>query len=308
MLSRVAETLYWMGRYIERAENTARLIKVNTNLTLDLPKGLVPDWEPLIVILGCDEAYRAAHDESTERRIVNFLVSDQSHSQSILASLAYARENIRTIRDILPREVWEAINANYQWAVENKGMSLARKGRHEYLELIMADMQRLTGLLAGSMNHDVGYDFLNMGRKLERADMTTRIIDVRSENTIPDDVPELRPFQDMLWMSMLKSLSAYQMYRQSMQIRINRDDVIRFLFLQETFPRSVSYCVKELKAYIDPLPNNENAQKKIRSLRNLLKKAGTTSFDRQQLHEYIDRIQLSLGNLHTQVAKSWFPA
>jgi uncharacterized alpha-E superfamily protein len=109
-------------------------------------------------------------------------------------------------------------------------------------------------------------------------------------------------------MSMLKSLSAYQMYRQSMQIRINRDDVIRFLFLQETFPRSVSYCVKELKAYIDHLPNNENAQKKIRSLRNLLKKAGTTSFDRQQLHEYIDRIQLSLGNLHTQVAKSWFPA
>jgi len=307
MLSRVAETLYWMGRYMERAENTARLIKVNTNLTLDLPKGLVPDWEPLIIILGCDEDYRKAHDECTERRIVNFLISDESHSASILSSLAYARENTRTIRDILPREVWEAINANYHWAVENKSMSQARKGRHEYLEFVMADMQRLTGLLAGTMNHDVGYDFLNMGRKLERADMTTRIIDVRSENTIPDDVPELRPFQDMLWMSMLKSLSAYQMYRQSMQIRINRDDVIRFLFLQETFPRSVNYCVLNLKDYIEHLPNNENCNKQIQKLRNLLKKSQKTSFDRQQLHDYIDQIQLSLGNLHAQIASAWFP-
>ena len=307
MLSRVAETLYWMGRYMERAENTARLIKVNANLMLDLPKGLVPDWEPLIVILGCDEGYRAAHEEFTERRIVNFLISDQNNHSSILSSLGFARENTRTIRDILPREVWEAINAHYHWAVDNKSMSQARKGRHEYLETIMADMQRLTGLLAGTMNHDVGYDFLNMGRKLERADMTTRIIDVRSENTIPDDAPELRPFQDMLWMSMLKSLSAYQMYRQSMQIRINRDDVIRFLFLQETFPRSVGYCVANLTKYIQHLPNNEKCLKELKALQKLLQKVETISFDRQQLHAYIDEIQLALGDLHSQIAKAWFP-
>jgi uncharacterized alpha-E superfamily protein len=308
MLSRVAETIYWIGRFQERAENTARLIQVNTNLLLDLPKGLVPDWEPLIFILGCDELYREHHDEITERRIVNFLISDENNPASILSSLAYARENARTIRDILPREGWEVINAMYQDAAENKSMSYARKGRHEYLERIMEALQLCTGLLAGTMNHDLAYDFLNIGRKLERADMTTRIIDVRSENTIPEDVPELRPFEDMLWMSMLKSLSAYQMYRQSMQARINRKDVLNFLFLNSQFPRSVGYCVENLKGFIMHLPNVDKCDNHLLKLEKLLKRAEKHEFDNQELHEFIDQIQLKLAKLHELIARTFFPA
>lgn len=307
MLSRVAETIYWMGRFQERAENTARLIRVNTNLTLDLPRGLTPDWEPLITILGCDEAYHEAHDEITERRIVNFLISDENNPSSILSSLAYARENARRIRDILPREGWESINSMYQKAADNKAQSYARKGRNQYLEAIMADLQHLTGLLAGAMNHDVGYNFLNIGRKLERADMTTRIIDVRFETTLPEDIPELRPFEDMLWMSMLKSLSAYQMYRLSMQVRINRHDVLTFLFNNEYFPRSVSYCIDNLVDFINHLPNNEACEKQLEKLCGLLKKSANRSFTNSELHDYIDDVQLQLGNLHTAIAKTYFP-
>ncbi len=104
MLSRVAETIYWIGRYLERAENTARLINVNTNLMLDLPKGIAPGWEPLIRILGCENDYAERHEEITERRVVNFLISDEHNPGSILSTLGFARENARTIRDILPRE------------------------------------------------------------------------------------------------------------------------------------------------------------------------------------------------------------
>ncbi len=308
MLSRVAESIYWIGRYQERAENTARLINVNTNLILDLPKGLIPDCEPLITILGCEALYHERHPELTERRIVNFLISDETNPESIISCLSYARENARTIREILPREGWEAINSMYNEAVENKSVSYARNGRRNYLERIINNIQHVTGLLAGTMNHDIAYDFLNLGRKIERADMTTRIIDVRAENTIPDDAPELKPFEDMLWMSMLKSLSGYQMYRQSMQIRIQRNDVLKFLFMRTSFPRSVSYCVNNMGENLSSLPNNEECLSNINTLKNTLNSAPTETLDNDALHQYIDKIQLQLAKLHNDIQKTYFQA
>lgn len=307
MLSRVAENIYWIGRYQERAENTARLIKVNTHLTLDLPKGVMPDWEPLISILGCQNLYDETHEEVTERRIVNFLISDENNPLSILSSLSYARENARTIREIMPREAWESINAMYNDALENKSMSYSRNGRQPYLENIIGDLEKMTGLLAGSMNHDIAYDFLNLGRKLERADMTTRIIDVRSDNTIPDDVPELRPFEDMIWMSILKSLSAYQMYRQSMQVRIRRYEVLKFLFTQKFFPRSVAYCVENMSMYIKNLPNNEKCTRYIERLQKTLTESSIKDLDNEALHKYIDKLQLQLAHVHDDISKTYFP-
>lgn len=306
MLSRVAESIYWIGRYQERAENTARLINVNSNLILDLPKGIIPDCEPLITILGCEKSYHEKHPEITERRIVNFIISDESNPESIISCLAYARENARTIREILPREGWEVINSMYNEAVENKSVSYARNGRRTYLENIIRDLQHVTGLLAGTMNHDIAYDFLNLGRKIERADMTTRIIDVRSENIIPDDVSELKPFEDMLWMSMLKSLSGYQMYRQSMQARIRRNDVLKFLFMRTSFPRSVSYCVKNMDENLSSLPNNKECLSNIEILKKTLSTAPEQTQDNIALHQYIDNIQLQLGKLHNDIQTTYF--
>jgi uncharacterized alpha-E superfamily protein len=308
MLSRVAETIYWIGRFHERAENTARLVKVNTNLTLDLPRNVMPHWEPLITILGGEELYNERHPEWTERRIVNFIISDESNPTSILSSLAYARENARTIRDILPREGWEAVNAAYLNAVEQKSESYSRARRQEYLNEIMDDLQHITGLLAGTMNHDMAYDFLNLGRKIERADMTTRIIDVRSDYTVPEDMPELRPFEDMIWMSILKSLSAYQMYRQSMQVRIRRNDVLKFLFCDNLFPRSVAYCVHNIEDNLSRMPRNNNCRKHLNKLHDLLDKPMEKEMDNKTLHEYIDTLQLQLAQLHHDLSLSYFPS
>ncbi len=110
MLSRVAENLYWLGRYVERAENTGRIVNVNANLLLDLPKGIAPGWKPLIEITGSADLYRKSYDDFEERNVVRFLVGDAQNSGSIISSLSAARENARTIRDIVPREAWEQVN------------------------------------------------------------------------------------------------------------------------------------------------------------------------------------------------------
>ncbi|MGD8913831.1 MAG: alpha-E domain-containing protein [Candidatus Thiodiazotropha sp.] len=307
MLSRVAETIYWIGRYQERAENTARLVTVNTNLMLDLPPRVAPGWDALISLLGCDDAYEERHPEFTERRVANFLISDESHSSSIISTLSMLRESARTIREILPREAWEAINSYYQSAVDNKQGSFSRQGRQHYLQEIIAGSQLLTGLLAGSMSHDTAYHFLNLGRKLERADMTTRIIDVRSENPIPADAPELRPFEDILWMSMLKSLSAYQMYRQQMQVRIRRYDVLKFLFQIPSFPRSLSYCLENISFNLSRLPKNPAPINVLRKIEKEIETMPLEKMDNQILHNFIDEMQIMLGLLHDSIAKTYFP-
>jgi uncharacterized alpha-E superfamily protein len=307
MLSRVAESIYWIGRYLERAENTARLINVNSNLILDLPKGITLGWESMTRILGCEEAYAERHDEITERRVVNFLVSDESNPGSILSTLGLARENVRSVRDSLPREAWEEFNAFHQAVIDSKQTSYARQGRHDYLSMIIRGLQQHTGLLAGTMNHDTAYHFLNIGRKLERADMTTRIIDVKAENPIPDDAPELRPYQNMLWMSMLESLSAYQMYRRSMQVRVNRVAVLTFLFRNAEFPRSFSYCTENLSNNLSRLPNNTEPLAVVRYMEKVVQEASMEEMDNDILHAFVDKLQIRLGNLHAAIVETYFP-
>jgi uncharacterized alpha-E superfamily protein len=307
MLSRVAENIYWIGRYLERAENMARLINVNANLMLDLPKNTDLGWEPLIHILGFQTGYFERHEEITERRVVNYLISDETNPGSILSTLSYARENARTIQDILPREAWEELNTFYQDSLETKQSSYARHGRNEYLNKIIRGVHQHVGLMAGTMNHNTAYKFLNLGRKIERADMTSRIINVKSENPLPDDIIELRPFNDVLWLSMLESLGAYQMYRKSMQSRINRVAVLTFLFRNAEFPRSLAYCIENINYNLFCLPNNEAALKSLINFEQLVNKESIIDLDHGVLHHFIDEIQIALAELHDAIASTYFP-
>jgi uncharacterized alpha-E superfamily protein len=306
MLSRVAENIYWMSRYIERAEDVARIVTVNANLLLDLPKGIAPGWEPLIVITGSNEPYFKRHKECGERSALRFLIGDADNTGSILSSLRAARENCRTIRDIVPREAWEQINELYLFARDNVQEGITKRGRHAFLRRIVLGSQTIHGLLSGTMNHDEGYQFLRIGRNLERADMTTRIIDVRSANLLPDDAPELRPFDNIQWMSVLKSLTAYQMYRRTMQARIRRGDVLRFLLQSEEFPRAFHYCVAAVSRCVDDLPNNEASLRVIGRLNRTVIGTRVEGLDQHSLHEFIDELQLGLADLHAEVAKAWF--
>lgn len=306
MLARVAETLFWMSRYLERAENMARLINVNANLLLDIPKKTTLGWEPLIDITGTRDVYLQQNDNFDERTVLKYLVSDASSPVSIANSLSYARENARTIRDVIPREAWEQINALNYFAKDQLASGLSKRGRFSYLKEIILRNQTITGLLAGTMNQDQGYLFIRMGRNLERADMTSRIVDVRTANLLTGENLELRPFENIQWMSVLKSLTAYQMYRQAMQARVRRADVLKFLFQSTKFPRSIYFCVQQLEQCVVQLPNYEAVLRKIHALMRTIQAAELNAYDQKMLHDFIDQLQIEFNGIHNALADNYF--
>ena len=308
MLSRVAENIYWMARYIERAENTARLIMVNTNLLLDLPKTVQLGWQPIVQILGADAYYLEQNKEYDERSVLKFLITDMSSTSTILSSLKQARENARTIRDIIPREAWERINDLFLMAKSTAQSGYSKKGRFDYLQKIVLGAQTITGLLSGTMLHDMGYDFLKMGRNLERADMTTRIIDVRSANLLSDLAEELTPYENIQWMSVLKSLTGYQMYRRTVQERVSRPFVLKFLLKDKQFPRSFYHALLEVKSCLQDLPNNDEAITLLNEVGKKVLRADQAILQQDELHDFIDELQVGMADLNHAIAKTYFNA
>jgi uncharacterized alpha-E superfamily protein len=323
MLSRVAQNIYWMSRYLERAEDTARLINVNTNLLLDLPRNTTFGWLPLIFIVSAEDLFfeKDPHRLADENNVVTFLISDLDHPSSILSSLAAARENLRTTRDTVPQEAWEQINGLYIYARDHVA---TRRGRFEFLRRVIHGAQQINGLLAGTMSRTAAYDFVRLGRYLERADMTTRILDVRSANLLPrttgpvqtqmqtqmqvaEPQPEEQdPFESIQWMSVLKSLSAYQMYRQQVRLRVGGPDVLKFLLQNEFFPRAVACCLEQLKSSLAQLPGNSVPLAGIASLKQQLSDAAVPELTHEGLHEFIDELQVGFGELHSQIATTYF--
>lgn len=306
MLSRVAENIYWLARYLERAENTARLLAANATLHLDLPRGITPAWEPVIAMAGARELFEQHHLDYSEKQVVRFMIGYEKNPSAILSSLHAARENARTIRDYLPREAWELINKHHLDAAEQLDEGVSKRGRHEYLKRIILSSQTLNGMLAGTMNHDQGYSFLLLGRNIERADMTTRIIDVRTENLLPTESAELQPFETIQWVSLLRSLSGYQMYRRSMQARVRRGDVLIFLFQSQDFPRSIRHNLCNIERSLKTLPNHGPA---VRILYEIKTKILSTEVEKMKcspLHNFIDQVQIALDQVHSEIKNTWF--
>ena len=304
MLSRVAERMYWLGRYVERAENTARLISVNTNLTLDLTRvGFI--WQSLISIAGVEEAFAKRFSNKDERNVVRFLLDDPSGS--IRHSIALARENVRTTREILPSETWENVNELFLFIGENIDSGVRRDGRHRFLAQVMRRCQTLTGYLAGAMSHNAAYNFIKIGRNLERADMTTRILDVGCLNLADEQRPEILEYEHILWMNVLRSLTALQMYRQNVKDRINGEDVADYLMNDLDFPRAAAHCLREVRACFEILPNAETPLRALtHAQRRIASEDVKLLFNDGGLHHFIDELQAELADIHTSIATTWF--
>jgi len=312
VLARVVENMYWLSRYLERAENTARIIGVNTNLLLDLPGGIAPGWLPLVDISGnraeFDKLHEAKATRGEERDVVHFLVADRTNPGSICSSMHYARENARTLREILPTEAWELLNEFISDCTRNVDNAVNKRTRFEFLKRIVVTLQTIAGMLDGTMNRNDAYIFSQLGRNLERADMTSRIVDVRSAQLLPAETPELRPFESVQWMSVLKSLSGYQMYRLRMRTRVKRTDVLQFLLRDDQFPRSCQYCLMQLERSLKELPRSEGVLDVLDGAARFIDRAPLATLDQPGLHELIDRLQLHINNVHNMIAANYFPS
>lgn len=307
MLSRVAENVYWMARYVERAENTARLVNVNTQLLMDLPGRVRFGWDTLVEITGGEEVFRALRRRPTERNVVRFMTGDRGNPGSILSSLAAARAAARAARDILPHEAWEQVNAVYLEAERSlalrPGLPRARFGP---LNEVVLGCQLVVGILEGTMSRDAGFEFLRAGRHLERADMTTRIIDVRSASLIPGANTDLTPFENILWMGVLRSLSGYQMYRRRTHGIVRRPDVLAFLLKDADFPRSFLRCVSRVEGSLHNLPHHAIPLRTAASVRRLVAEVAPGELTQIELHQFIDDLQLGLAALDQQIQATYF--
>jgi uncharacterized alpha-E superfamily protein len=299
LLSRVAENLYWAARYMERAEDTARIVLEHTNVLIDLPQSVALDWHPLLAILGDPDIEQSMIHEVA---IVNYLTCDTDNPSSIAACIMAARENFRTTREVLPRAAWQAINDLYLYVGDRCEEAVPRSSRATYLRHVVAESQRIVGILAGTMSRDAAYSMLRLGRNIERADMTTRVLDVRAGSLIGGD----GAFDDIQWVGVLQSLSALQMYRRATRSPLDSNSVVRFCLQARRFPRSVAHCLHEVDHGIGILPERVEVRAMCGAAITLL--AGLTSEDisGDHLHQLMDELQHAIGDIHTAVADGYF--
>lgn len=310
LLSRVAESVYWAARYLERAEATARLVHVHTELFLDLPKAAGVGWTPLLAVTGSGAAFRDRYPRASEEKVVDFLASSAENRGSIVASVAQAHANLRVTQAMLPGEAWWVLNQLHLWATQTRHEAVDRRTRLAWTAELISQCQLFTGLLDGTMSHDDTYAFLEIGRGLERADMTTRVLDVQA-GTLLGQRDGAGPYAELLWMGVLRSLSAHQMFRRIAGPIVSGPTALRFLLRDPQFPRSVerglieiSRALLELCRHNDPMAGCAEVQQLLEQTEVSSLGAGKASA--AALHEYADRLQQGLGRLHELLVATYF--
>ncbi len=311
MLSRVAENLYWLARYIERVENTARLVNVQANLLMDLPRAHDGwhdmGWQHMLTIIGASDHFYDSYKDADERNIIAFMLVDKNNPGSILSSLIMARENLRATREALPQEAWEVLNEIYLFARNEAATILGRNRQFECLARIITEIHSLTGLLNSTMTRDMGYIFLQLGYYMERADMTSRILDVRSSHIFSVD-EEPATIEDLIWVMVLRSLSAYQPYRRYARARVRGRTALAWLCQDQRFPRSIYYCFDQIESGVRLLPHHDQPLRLITQLKRHVQTSNmdTLSKNKNELRQYLDHMQQELEDLHQIIFDSYF--
>jgi len=306
MLSRVAENLYWMARYIERAENTARMINAIAQVELDLPPGASFGWDVLTRVAGLDRAFAEDYPRHDEASVMSFLIADTRNPGSIISCMRFARENSRRLRDVLPRACWERVNAMYLSARADSARLKGRADRQHMLQELIATRQSIAGLLSECMSHDIAYHIVRLGEYLERADMTTRIVDIHAAVLVPrQQVPE-DPAVALLWVGVLKSLSAFQMYRRHGGAQVRSAGVVSYLVKDPHFPRSVRFCLHGIESHLSELPHNMASLRALRAAQRRVDGMAPEALTPVHRHEYLDAIQSDLARIDHEIAQGYF--
>ncbi|MBW4682528.1 MAG: alpha-E domain-containing protein [Microcoleus vaginatus WJT46-NPBG5] len=310
MLSRVANSIYWLTRYVERAENIARFIDVNLNLLLDSPAGTTQQWEPLVVTTGDLPLFQERYGEATAENVIQFLTFDRKYSNSILSCLQRARENARSIREIISSEMWEQVNAFYLMVKEaDPDQSLS--ALHEFFTQVKMASHLFAGVMDATMTHNEGWNFGQMGRLLERADKTTRILDVKYFILLPSAKDVGTTLDEIQWIALLRSASAYEMYRKC-QHRITPTGVVEFLILDRDFPRSIRFCLLRSERALHKITGTpggtwrDPGERALGRLRSELDYLTIEEIIQQGLHEFLNDLQIQLNGVGNQIFQTFF--
>ena len=308
MLSRVAHSLYWMTRYIERAENIARLVDVNLQLLLDLrgldEKKLAEYWLPIVQATGDEQLFLQLHPRASGQTVTEFLVFQSENPNSIVQCICQARENARMVRDQLTLELWEELNRLYLFVRSPQAREIWRTGPGEFFQEIKAGSLHLIGIANATLLHNEGWWFVQIGQFIERADKTTRILDVRHQTLPERGAPNIVNQAGALeWSAVLRSCSAWDAYKTIYGADIHPRMVAQFLLLNDDFPRSVRFCAGELNRALRRISgvteghfSNDAEKLTGRLLAELQFNTVDEIFDRG-LHQYLDETQAKLNHI-----------
>lgn len=312
MLSRVAESIYWLCRYIERAENIARFINVNWRLMLDFPAaGQQPQWGPLVQITGDGELFFARYKHATKENVLKFLAFDRDYPNSILSCLYAARENARTVREIIPVDMWEHVNIFYLSVKSVSELNNPGYTPLDFYQDIVRQSAAFIGMTMAMMTHNEGWHFCRVGRMLERADKTSRMLDVKYFYLLPSPAEVGLTIDNVQWSALLRSVSALQAYRQKYG-RIAPPHVVEYLLLDREFPRSVRYCAGRVQDSLHSISGTplgtfgNEAERRCGMLMSELSYMRVDDIMDTGLHEFIDACQLKLNGIGDAIFGTFF--
>ncbi len=313
MLSRVANTLFWMVRYVERADNLARLIDVNQQLLLDFEsldsERLRGFWAPIIQSLGEEEAFNDLYDDVQSSKVIRFLTDDAENPNSIVSCIALARENARTVRDQLSDELWEELNSLYLFTRSADASFLIESNPPKYYENIRRSAATFLGVAASTMSRNEARDFMDLGRQLERADKTTRFLDITSYLPASDEGEEASPGV-LHWTAILRSCGAMGAFRAD-QREISARGVVDFLIFSREFPRSVCYCIDKVDEALHRVSGtprgtfSNKAEREAGSLAGTINFASTDDVFETGLHDYLDKLQQRLNVIGAEIFETY---
>ncbi len=311
MLSRVADAMYWMTRYVERAENYARFMDVSFNLTLELPHHISDQWQPLVVTTGDWDLYQLMNKTIDKQKVIYFLGFDPKNPNSIYNCIINARENARSIRPEITKELWEQIN--YMFYFVKNGLQKKvwqKKDPRAFFEEIKKGSQLFWGIIDATISRTEGWHFGRIGKLLERADKTSRILDVKYHMLLPSPTDVGTPVDIIQWAALLKSVSAYDMYRKK-NGKLTPARIASFLILDKEFPRSMLRCISHASLSLKMISGSgygyaNAAEKEIGILESQLEYADIHDIIASGLHEYLDALQIKLNNIHSAIFESFF--
>ena len=312
MLSRVADSIYWMSRYVERAENVARFVDVNLNLMLDSTSGVDQQWEPLVAITGDHDEFKKRHPGGyTQHNVIHFLTFDRDNPNSILSCLRAARENARSVREIISSEMWLQLNQFYLMVNSAAASAAGHDLPHDFFSQVKLASHLFTGITDATMTHGEGWHFCRLGRKLERADKTSRILDVKYFILLRSAADVGTLFDDVQWAAVLRSASAFEMYRKR-HGRISPPAIVEFLLIDAEFPRAIRFCLDCARASLHAVSGTpigayrQSAEKLLGQLCSELAYATVDDIMKAGLHEYLDSLQTQINLVSTGIYEAFF--
>jgi uncharacterized alpha-E superfamily protein len=312
MLSRIAESLFWMARYMERAEDTARILDVNYHMLLEQSQQTYRlRWEPLVTISGEQERFAELYSLATTETVFQFLGFQEENPNSIAQCIFNARENARTIRDRISREMWQDINSLYHMVSRFRAEEEIAVGPHRFCSTIKFGSHRFHGVSDDTLPHDEGWQFLQLGRALERAEMTARIVDVEYHNLVESLNPDEKP-DNHQWMAVLKSVAAYEIYRRQYHSRIDPERVAELLILHPQHPRSIRFNVATIQSSLRAITGSSPGYYVNEAERLAGKLHESLMYDRigeifeRGLHGFLTDLQSTCREIGHQIARTYF--